>query len=135
MHDLVGHRAEQQAFDHAEAAAADDDAAGGNPDGAMDDAFRRLAQRHVQAPRQLAGVEQDSRTRGGTQGAADKRCTLEARLAAHKPVATTHHAANQDLAFRGATDKLLHLLEHTLGKMDHKRDRETIRKIDIAEQP
>ena len=71
----------------------------------------------------------------GTKGAADKRCTLEARLAAHKPVATTHHAANQDLAFRGATDKLLHLLEHTLGKMDHKRDRETIRKIDIAEQP
>ncbi len=68
------------------------------------------------------------------KGAADKRCTLEARLAAHQPVAATHHAANQDLAFRGATDKLLHLLEHTLGKLAHKRDRETIRRIDATEQ-
>jgi hypothetical protein len=62
------------------------------------------------------------------KGAADKRCTLEARLAYHQPIAVTHHAENQDLAFRGATVKLQHLLEHTVGKLDHRRDRETIRK-------
>ncbi len=65
-----------------------------------------------------------------TGGAADCRCMLEARLNFHPPIAATHHAANQDLAFRGATDKLIHLLEHTLGKLDHRRDRETIRRMD-----
>ena len=65
---------------------------------------------------------------GANKGAADKRCTLEARLAHHQPVATTHHAENQDLAMRGATEKLQHALEHTLGKLDRKRDRETIRR-------
>ncbi|MBX3586687.1 MAG: HPF/RaiA family ribosome-associated protein [Ramlibacter sp.] len=64
---------------------------------------------------------------GAAKGAADLRCTLEARLANHQPVAATHHAANQDLAIRGATDKLRHLLGHTLGKIAHKRDRESIR--------
>jgi ribosome-associated translation inhibitor RaiA len=64
----------------------------------------------------------------GTKGAADKRCALEARLANHQPLAVTHHAENQDLALRGAAQKLQHLLEHTLGKLDHHRNRETIRR-------
>jgi len=67
------------------------------------------------------------------KGAADKRCTLEARLAMHQPVAATHHAPNHDQAFRGAAEKLQHLLEHTLGKLGHKRDRDTIRRD--AEEP
>jgi hypothetical protein len=63
-------------------------------------------------------------------GAADKRCMLEARLNGRAPLAVSHHAENQDLAFRGAAQKLLHLLEHTFGKLDRQdhRDRETIRK-------
>ncbi len=65
---------------------------------------------------------------GGGKGVADKRCTLEARLANHQPVAATHHAENQDMAMRGAADKLHHAIEHTLGKLDRKRDRETIRR-------
>jgi hypothetical protein len=50
----------------------------------------------------------------GKGGAADKRCMLEAR----------------DEAFRGASQKLIHAIEHALGKLDRKqhRDRETIRK-------
>jgi hypothetical protein len=62
------------------------------------------------------------------KGAADKRCVLEARLANHQPLAVTHHAENQDLALRGAAQKLQHLLEHTLGKLEHRRNRDTIRK-------
>ncbi|MGE0333345.1 MAG: HPF/RaiA family ribosome-associated protein, partial [Ramlibacter sp.] len=90
-------------------------------------------QRHSQ---DITRVEvQLSDENSGAKGAADKRCTLEARLAAHQPVAATHHAENQDLAFRGATDKLLHLLEHTLGKLAHKRDRDTIRRMDATQQP
>lgn len=63
-------------------------------------------------------------------GAADKRCMMEARLNGHAPLAVNHHAETQDLAFRGATQKLIHLLEHTLGKLDRHehRARETIRK-------
>ena len=64
------------------------------------------------------------------KGAADKRCMMEARLTGHEPLAVTHHAETHDLAFRGATQKLVHLLEHQFGKLDRHdhRVRETIRK-------
>lgn len=64
------------------------------------------------------------------KGGADRRCTLEARVVGHEPVAASHHAPTQDEAFRGAAQRLIHLLDHTLGKHgrhDH-RDRETIRR-------
>ncbi len=67
---------------------------------------------------------------GAKKTAADKRCMMEARLTGHAPLAVSHHAENQDLAFRGAAQKLLRSLEHTFGKLDRHehRDRETIRK-------
>ena len=64
-------------------------------------------------------------------GLEQKRCVMEARLrlAHHEPLAVNHSAPNQDLAFRGASDKLKRILDHTLGKLrDHHRDRETIRR-------
>ena len=63
-------------------------------------------------------------------GSADKRCTLEARIAGYDSVAASHDAASQDDAFRGATQKLINLLDHTLGKLDRHqhRDRDTIRR-------
>jgi ribosome-associated translation inhibitor RaiA len=63
-------------------------------------------------------------------GEGDKRCMLEARLANHDPIAVNHHGANQDEAFRGAARKLLHALDHTLGKLrdQNHRDRGSIRK-------
>jgi hypothetical protein len=66
----------------------------------------------------------------GKGGAADKRCMLEARMNGYAPVAVNHHAETQDEAFRGASQKLIHAIEHALGKLDRKqhRDRETIRK-------
>ena len=65
----------------------------------------------------------------GKAGAADKRCMMEARLVHHQPVAVNHHGDTQDEAFRGAARKLLHALDHTLGKLhDHHRDRDSIRK-------
>lgn len=64
----------------------------------------------------------------GKESVDDKRCTMEARLAHHKPVAVTHDASSLDDAFRGAEGKLKRLLEHTLAKLDHKRDRVSIRK-------
>ena len=66
----------------------------------------------------------------GKAGPDDKRCMIEARLVQHEPVAVSHHSASQDEAFRGASRKLLHALDHALGKTrDSKhRDRESIRK-------
>ena len=63
------------------------------------------------------------------KGGNDTRCMLEARLPGRTPVAVSNVGANQDLAIRGATDKLQHALDHALGKLgrDH-RDRESIRK-------
>jgi len=62
--------------------------------------------------------------------AGDRRCMMEARLNGHEPLAVKHHAESQDLAFRGATQKLIRLLEHTLGKLDRHehRARESVRK-------
>lgn len=64
------------------------------------------------------------------KSAAHKRCMMEARLNGHEPLAVNHYAEGQDLAFRGAAEKLIHLLEHTLGKLDRHehRARDTIRK-------
>lgn len=61
-------------------------------------------------------------------GGADKCCVMEARLAHHKPLAVTQHAASLDEAFRGATDKLKRLLDSTLGRLHNHRDRDSIRK-------
>lgn len=64
------------------------------------------------------------------RGAKEKRCTMEARLNGHEPLAVTHYGETQDLAFRGAGEKLQRLLEHTLGRLDRHehRARDTIRR-------
>ena len=69
-------------------------------------------------------------TNSSKAGPEDKRCTLEARITGREPVAVTHHAQNQDEALRGATQKLVHLLDHTLGRLERHqlRDRGTIRR-------
>lgn len=65
----------------------------------------------------------------GKAGNGDKRCMMEARLVRHQPVAVSHHGETQDEAFRGAARKLVHALDHTLGKArDHHRDRDSIRR-------
>jgi hypothetical protein len=63
-------------------------------------------------------------------GGVDKRCMLEARVNGRAPVAVTNFAPNQDLAFRGAAEKLLHALDHEFGKLDRRehRLRDTIRR-------
>ncbi|MEO7242259.1 MAG: HPF/RaiA family ribosome-associated protein [Variovorax sp.] len=64
---------------------------------------------------------------------ADKRCVMEARLAKHQPVAVNHTADTVDEAFRGAEGKLKRLIESTLGRLEHHRDRESIRKNAMPE--
>ena len=56
-------------------------------------------------------------------GADDKRCLMEARLAGHQPIAASHKAASLDEAITGAAERLTHALDHTLGKLQHKKGR------------
>ena len=92
-------------------------------DGYLNDALARFRQ-------EITRVEVQLSDENAIKGAGDRRCMMEARLSGHEPLAVRHHAETQDLAFRGATLKLIHLLEHTLGKLDRHehRARESIRK-------
>ncbi|BAL94672.1 HPF/RaiA family ribosome-associated protein [Rubrivivax gelatinosus] len=60
-------------------------------------------------------------------GDADKRCTLEARLAGRQPVAASHDAQRVADAFTGALDKLLRVVDSTLGKARDHHARDSIR--------
>jgi hypothetical protein len=87
---------------------------------------------------QLARFEQDntsisvqlSSANHAATGGVDKRCMMEARITGRAPVAVTHFAPDQNLAFRGAADKLAKALDHAFGKLDRRehRERETIRR-------
>ncbi|MBK1613479.1 ribosomal subunit Interface protein [Rubrivivax gelatinosus] len=62
-------------------------------------------------------------TNAGRSSDSDKRCTLEARPAGRPPVAASHDAGRVADAFSGALDKLVRVLDSTLGKArDHGRD-------------
>jgi len=54
------------------------------------------------------------------KGGIDTRCAIEVHLAGHQPVAVSNEAANVEQAVSGAVDRLVHALEHTLGRLnDH----------------
>ena len=55
---------------------------------------------------------------GDKRSDADKRCMLEARMANLKPIAVSHLAASDQLAFDGALEKLEHAIGHTIGKLE-----------------
>jgi ribosome-associated translation inhibitor RaiA len=52
-------------------------------------------------------------------------CMIEARLEGLQPVAVTHQAATVDQAVDGATDKLTHLIESTIGRLKHQEKHRT----------
>ncbi len=75
-------------------------------------------------------VQMTDENHGAKGGGTDKRCMLEARVTGRAPVAVTHFAPDQNVAFRGACEKLSHALDHALGKLDRRehRVRDTIRR-------
>ncbi|MCB1166570.1 MAG: HPF/RaiA family ribosome-associated protein [Leptospiraceae bacterium] len=50
-------------------------------------------------------------------GPQDKKCTMEARISSHQPLAVSYEADNLHTAIDGAADKLKRAVEHTLGKL------------------
>ena len=53
-------------------------------------------------------------------GSNDKRCMMEARLEGHQPMAVTDEAETIDQAIEGAVVKLKRLVDHTLGRLNHR---------------
>jgi hypothetical protein len=53
---------------------------------------------------------------GSKNGQNDKRCLMEARLEGRKPIAVSCQAGNLDQAVICASDKLVKLIENTLGR-------------------
>jgi ribosome-associated translation inhibitor RaiA len=65
--------------------------------------------------------DENSDKKGGDD---EMRCVMEARLKHRQPIAATHQAASLDQAVEGAADKLIRLIESTLGRLrDQKRRR------------
>lgn len=58
---------------------------------------------------------------GNKSGQFDKRCMMEARLEGRQPFAVTHEAATLELAIDGAAERLTHLVENTLGRLQDQR--------------
>lgn len=75
-------------------------------------------------------VQMSDENHAAKGGGVDKRCMMEARVNGRAPVAVTHYAPDQNLAFRGAADKLASALDHAFGKLDRRehRVRDTIRR-------
>lgn len=76
----------------------------------------------------ITRIEVHMSDENGDKTSADhQRCMMEARLPNREPLAVNHLASNQDEAFRGASDKLKRVLEHTLDKEKDHRSRASIR--------
>jgi ribosome-associated translation inhibitor RaiA len=75
-------------------------------------------------------VQLSDENHGTRNGTVDKRCMLEARVNGRAPIAVTNFGPDQNLAFRGASDKLERALDHAFGKLDRRehRVRDTIRR-------
>ncbi|MBK9444019.1 MAG: HPF/RaiA family ribosome-associated protein [Comamonadaceae bacterium] len=44
------------------------------------------------------------------------QCTMEARLEGHQPLALKHHGANLNQALEGAAEKMVRLIDNSLGR-------------------
>ena len=81
----------------------------------VENALRRFSSQITRVEVHLG--DENASKRGGD----DKRCMMEARLEGRPPVAVTHHAATVVLAIHGAAEKMVHRLEHSLGRLHSHR--------------
>ena len=58
-------------------------------------------------------------------GYKNMRCMIEAHISGYKALAVTHQAETLDQAVDEAAEKLTHLLEHTLGRLEHEANHRT----------
>jgi ribosome-associated translation inhibitor RaiA len=90
----------------------------GQVDDVVADFLARFSDRITRVEVYLA--DENSRAKSGQN---DKRCTMEARVAGHQPVAVTEQGPSLDQAIRGAAEKLEKTLDRTLGRLDDRKGR------------
>ncbi|MBE2248166.1 MAG: ribosomal subunit interface protein [Myxococcus sp.] len=64
---------------------------------------------------------------GKKAGVDDIRCMMEVRVEGRPPTAVTHHASSVHEAIGGAAERLLHSLEHALGRVNDRKGNESIK--------
>ncbi|MEG5058575.1 MULTISPECIES: HPF/RaiA family ribosome-associated protein [unclassified Microcoleus] len=85
------------------------------------DALNRVSDRITSVDVHLSNQNSDRHEDGNDS----MRCMIEARLEGHQPLAVTDQAATLDQAVDGATDKLTHLIDRTLGRLEHQQSHRT----------
>lgn len=63
----------------------------------------------------------------------DKRCMMEARLEGRQPISVTHHAQTLHQAIDGAAEKLVRIVDSTLGRLHDQKTRSE--GLVVPEQP
>ncbi len=87
--------------------------------GAVENALSRISNHITRVEVHLSDED------GKKNGKNDKRCMMEARLEGRQPVAVTAEAGTIDEAVEGAADKLVSLIESTLGRMRDQKSHHT----------
>ena len=82
----------------------------------VDGTLARFASRLTRVELHLG--DENSPAKGG---AADIRCSMEARPQGLRPIAASHNDADPDAAMRGAAKKLARALDNEFGKLDARR--------------
>ncbi|MEA5580201.1 HPF/RaiA family ribosome-associated protein [Nodularia harveyana UHCC-0300] len=88
--------------------------------GVVEESLSRFSDRLTNVDVHLS--DENSDKKGGSD---DMRCMIEARLTGYQPLAVTNQAETLDQAVDGAAEKLTHLLEHTLGRLEHQASHRT----------
>ena len=92
------------------------------PNESLPAAFVELVENRVESAlasyaTRLTRVEIHFKDLNAQKGGIDKRCVIEARPKGLDPVAADHESAEIADAFRGALEKLQHVLDHRFGKL------------------
>lgn len=58
----------------------------------------------------------------GHNDADDKRCVIEVRLRGLKPLSVRHHDDTVREAYENAAQKMRHLVEKTIGRLEHRHE-------------
>jgi ribosome-associated translation inhibitor RaiA len=87
--------------------------------GVVENALSRFSTRITQVELHLS--DENSNKKGGND---DIRCMIETRLEGLRPIAVTHQAATVEQSVDGAADKMVNLIETTLGRIQRKERRQ-----------
>ena len=89
-------------------------------DSIRDEVEAALSDRFVDRIRRVEVYLQDMNAQ---KGGVDTRCSIEVSLAGHQPVAVDERATGVDEAVSGAIDKMMHVLDRTLGRIEDRNGR------------